>query len=469
MALCVLMPWIVFAQVGLNSGHHYSSVQGARIGHDFGRNPWTGSSESFSTFRGRSRLRRALQQAIGAGETRLSFDFGFDFRSIVVVENPQNIRLDDFVLPSVEAFLEEVEAADASAQEGGGRFHVDVVLTDYRMADRVDREGSPPVAIGEHPELITDETAKLHLLDALSPVFKRLGQHPLVTLVLMNEPEFIALPVAKAVASIRRGKWGEISLVQNGSAGKPVILNKSQVLSALAQIEADCHFAVQEQPRTGKVTLVQTGITEGIVDQFLVDLHRAILQATTSVLVSDFDGNGEVDFDNFLRFASQFSTTDAFSNWDSAFDLKQNGEVDFEDFLLFVSDFGKRAVSDVKVTVGWSDDQSALEGTRRLEVAAGQVVTPVISFHVYGVPENFFHPLTKTRADFDQADFSDRSIRITEWGLGGLSGSDRIQRDMVDAFQWVEQADMEGILFWWDDVHVFEHAAYRQAVGMFQE
>ena len=46
-ALCTLMPRIVFAQVKLNSGHHYSWVEGARIGHDFGRNPWADSSESF--------------------------------------------------------------------------------------------------------------------------------------------------------------------------------------------------------------------------------------------------------------------------------------------------------------------------------------------------------------------------------------------------------------------------------------
>ena len=50
----------------------------------------------------------------------------------------------------------------------------------------------------------------------------------------------------------------------------------------------------------------------------------------------DFDNNGVVDFQDFLRFAGKFGTTD------TRFDLDRSGRVDFSDFLIFVSAFGKR-------------------------------------------------------------------------------------------------------------------------------
>ena len=170
-------------------------VEGAKIGHDFGRNPWGSGSEGFATASGKMRLQSALHNAVMAGETRMSFDFAFDFRSIVINTGGQ-IELDDYVLLSIDSFLTEVESADFLGQENGQRFGVDVVIADYRMADGVDREGSPPVMIGEHPEFLTDEAARVNLLQALEPALEKLGQHPLVTLVLMNEPEFVTLSVS---------------------------------------------------------------------------------------------------------------------------------------------------------------------------------------------------------------------------------------------------------------------------------
>lgn len=300
------------------------------------------------------------------------------------------IGLDDYVLPSIDSFLDEVERADRLAKEDGHRFAVDVVLTDYRMADGISSEGSPPVAIGEHPEFLTDESVRRNLLLALAPALEKLGQHPLVTLVLMNEPSFSTLSVA-------------------------------------------------------------------VVDQFLLDLYRAVLLATTPS--SDFDGNGAVDFIDFTLFAQQFGLPS-----DSVFDLISDGRVNFADFLVFASDFGKQAGA--RVTIGWRNDQSALEGAQRLENIYGGTVTPVISFHVYDVPENSFHPLTLTRADFERAGYGDREIRITEWGLGTV-GQVQMQWDIVGAFVQVQQAGFDGVLFWWDAVHLFEPDRYRVALAVY--
>ena len=49
---------------------------------------------------------------------------------------------------------------------------------------------------------------------------------------------------------------------------------------------------------------------------------------------ADFDGSGEVDFNDFVMFARAFGTTDP------QFDLDDSGMVDFGDFLLFARAFG---------------------------------------------------------------------------------------------------------------------------------
>jgi hypothetical protein len=49
----------------------------------------------------------------------------------------------------------------------------------------------------------------------------------------------------------------------------------------------------------------------------------------------DFDGNGKVDFPDFLLFAQNFGGSNA------RFDLSGNGTVDFPDFLTFAQKFGQ--------------------------------------------------------------------------------------------------------------------------------
>ena len=55
----------------------------------------------------------------------------------------------------------------------------------------------------------------------------------------------------------------------------------------------------------------------------------------TPLLQSDFDGSGQVDFDDFFIF------TQYFSDQDLRGDLDQNGQVNLEDLFIFAEDFGK--------------------------------------------------------------------------------------------------------------------------------
>ncbi len=54
----------------------------------------------------------------------------------------------------------------------------------------------------------------------------------------------------------------------------------------------------------------------------------------------DFNGDGEVNFADFIAFARGFGKTDQDADFDVRLDLNNNGEVDFQDFVLFARQFG---------------------------------------------------------------------------------------------------------------------------------
>jgi YVTN family beta-propeller protein len=55
----------------------------------------------------------------------------------------------------------------------------------------------------------------------------------------------------------------------------------------------------------------------------------------------DFDGNGRVDFSDFLLFAKAFGARMGDGVFDARYDVNNNNRIDFDDFLAFASDFGK--------------------------------------------------------------------------------------------------------------------------------
>ena len=79
------------------------------------------------------------------------------------------------------------------------------------------------------------------------------------------------------------------------------------------------------------ISIFGTPISETEMQAILVIRHRKR---------SDFNGDGNVDFTDFLFFADAFGTRDIFSGYVAEADLDGDGQVAFPDFLIFVSDFG---------------------------------------------------------------------------------------------------------------------------------
>jgi hypothetical protein len=443
--------------VKASSGHHYSFLEGAQIGHDFGRNPFArnasdAASLGFATSFGRSRLKRGLELAVEAGETRMSYDLGFDFRSVVLFADGEASGLDDWALDNVSAFLEEIEAADEIATRAGRRFAADIVLVDHAVADGVGSEGA--FTVGEHPELITDSSARARWLEVLAPVLAKLVSSDRITINLMNEPEFVSMSALEAAQRIRDGRLNDVRLtISRGGLRKVTV---GQAAGDVLRINRQ-RFVRVVPATDGSVDLSFTQISSTDLALFLVDLWRAVIDAT--VLRGDFDGSGEVSFEDFLIFAGSFGLDAASPGWNPACDLTADGEVGFSDFVIFAKDFG-RIDRRPEITVGWADDLSALDNTPVIEGLAEAVVTDVISFHVYGVSENAFHPLVTTREDFDRAGYGDRTIRISEWGMGKRENDAAISEAISDAFSEAGAAGYTGVLFWWDSTHDFGHEGY---------
>ena len=60
-------------------------------------------------------------------------------------------------------------------------------------------------------------------------------------------------------------------------------------------------------------------------------------------LFPDFDGNGVVDFADFLQFVGRFGTNRGDEEYQDRFDLDGDGAIGFSDFLIFAGKFGKTA------------------------------------------------------------------------------------------------------------------------------
>ena len=101
-------------------------------------------------------------------------------------------------------------------------------------------------------------------------------------------------------------------------------------------VDADTLALIQEVPLGDFSTLAASLDPGGGPPLAVVKFHR--VQGT--VLTADFDGNGGVDFFDFLAFAAQFGRLSTDPGFDGRFDLDSDGTIGFTDFLVFVSQFG---------------------------------------------------------------------------------------------------------------------------------
>ena len=66
-----------------------------------------------------------------------------------------------------------------------------------------------------------------------------------------------------------------------------------------------------------------------------------VRQAPSQTRSADLDGDGDVDFSDFLLFTASFGTSAGVPGYNAAADLDGDGTVAFSDFLIFANAFGK--------------------------------------------------------------------------------------------------------------------------------
>ena len=57
----------------------------------------------------------------------------------------------------------------------------------------------------------------------------------------------------------------------------------------------------------------------------------------------DFNGDGAVDFADFIQFAAKFGSSLGDLGYSTLYDLDGNGTIGFGDFVIFTKDFGRNS------------------------------------------------------------------------------------------------------------------------------
>ena len=110
----------------------------------------------------------------------------------------------------------------------------------------------------------------------------------------------------------------------------------------------------------------------GLLCMILVSTVSLSTQATSPV--PDFDGNGIVDFSDFVAFAMVFGAQQGDEAYDIKYDLDANGEIGFGDFVIFAQSFGKAVNSAPVFTDTPPITRTVVENT-----AAGQPIGDPVS------------------------------------------------------------------------------------------
>ena len=87
------------------------------------------------------------------------------------------------------------------------------------------------------------------------------------------------------------------------------------------------------------IRLVRAELSRG--GQFEAITLNTRVELQFQALTSDFDGDGMVNFSDFLAFAGQFGSRQGDGRYEAKYDLNSDGAIGFGDFLLFSSSFGK--------------------------------------------------------------------------------------------------------------------------------
>lgn len=95
-------------------------------------------------------------------------------------------------------------------------------------------------------------------------------------------------------------------------------------------------FPISDLMPGDTVSVLGLGLSETAIQALIV-----IRQVPSQTRSADLDGDGDVDFSDFLLFAAAFGTSEGVPGYNAAADLDGDGTVAFSDFLIFANAFGK--------------------------------------------------------------------------------------------------------------------------------
>ena len=99
----------------------------------------------------------------------------------------------------------------------------------------------------------------------------------------------------------------------------------------------------KEKPMRKQILFILSTLALLMYPLFLsADVNSA---ASDQSVTPDFDGNGIVDFADFLAFAGLFGARQGDGRYDARYDLDGDGAIGFSDFLIFSGSFGKEVSS----------------------------------------------------------------------------------------------------------------------------
>ena len=162
---------------GVNLPWGYNHTGGySRYGWDVGKNPWGGADEGFSVKRAELDQDMALIKTNNMKYCRV-FIF-CDFRTGLVYDGSGNpTGFDSKVYPDMSALVDSAK---------NHNIKLIPVLTDYLIADGLTAQGG----LGEHPEFITNDVKRAHLIGVLRPFVRNFGTNETIAVWdVMNEPE----------------------------------------------------------------------------------------------------------------------------------------------------------------------------------------------------------------------------------------------------------------------------------------
>ena len=127
---------------------------------------------------------------------------------------------------------------------------------------------------------------------------------------------------------------------QNGN-----VLKGTQVTFAITEGTGTLSVRTTQTDATGRAESTLTlGKNSGphIVSVTAVGIEEPVMFVSAALATPDFNGDGRVDFSDFLLFAGQFGVSQGDAGYDARYDLDGNGMIGFGDFLIFVNAFGKK-------------------------------------------------------------------------------------------------------------------------------